>query len=328
MVKKASLLFLLASHSLFSVDKVLYPNAEFPVEAPWLTGPLIAPSSVVVPVGSYNIEPYFYVTAVTGQYDDHWKAIHSATFWSDNFQVPIQVGVLPRLDFQFTPGVYWNYTEHKSSWAFADLPVGVDIQVYDNKFIESNWMPSVKLVLREVFPTGKCNRLNPDKLGTDAGGFGSWISGFGLVFGKLIYLRGLHFLNVRFTAQYNLPSAVSLRGFNFYGGGYGTRAKYFPRQNIFLDLGLEFTLAQTWALACDFVANYYTKAHFSGFAGVLKDGSPASLSTDSKIQYSIAPAIEYNWSSNWGVIGGAWFTVAGRNSQQFFSGIVAINYYR
>jgi hypothetical protein len=327
-MKKILFLFLLFVHTGFSVDKVLYPDEEFPVEAPWLTGPLLAPSSVTVPPGSFNIEPYVFITAYTGIYDNDWKVIKTPTLWSNSLQIPIQVGVLSWMDFQIAPSVAWNYTEHQAKWTFQDLPVIIDIQLYNNEFMAGNWMPSVKLVLREIFPTGKYNRLDPTKLGTDAGGLGSWITGFGIVFGKLTHLRGVHFLNTRLTIQYNLPSATQLREFNAYGGGFGTRAKYFPSQNFFADLGVELTLAQRWALAVDFVAAYFKKAHFSGFPGLLPDGSLASLNTASKIQYSVAPAIEYNWSANWGMIAGAWFTFAGRNATRFCSGVIALNYYR
>lgn len=327
-MKKFLLFIFLTSSSLFSIDKVLYPDAEFPVEAPWLTGPLLAPSSVTVPPGSFNIEPYVYLTAYTGNYNQDWKAIRSNTFWTDSFQMPIQAGVLSWMDVQISPGFAWNYTEHKANWVVQDLPVIIDIQLYDNEFMPDNWMPSVKLVLREICPIGKYDRLDPDQLGTDAGGLGSWVTGVGVVFGKLTHLRGVHFLNTRLTIQYNLPSAVQLRGLNFYGGGQGARVKYFPGQNFFIDLGMEYTLAQRWALAIDLVAAYAAKPHFSGFPGLNPDGSLASFPTVSKVQYSIAPAIEYNWSANWGVIGGAWLTVAGRNSPQFISAVLALNYYR
>jgi len=320
-------LFILTSTSLLAVDKVLYPNQDFPVEGPWLTGPLLAPSSVTVPAGHWNVEPYVYEIAITGNYDSDWRSIKAPTFWSTNVEVPIQVGLCSFLDLQVTPGFSWNYTQHKGTWTLSDIPVVLDVQLYNNDFIEGNWMPSIKLVLRELFPVGKYNQLDPENLFTDSGGAGSWVTGFGLVFGKLIHFRGPHFLNARFTVQYNLPSAVQLRGFNTYGGGIGTRAKYFPSQSIFLDLGLEWTLAQRWALAIDLVATYFTKAHFSGFAGLNTDGTPATLQTVPRIQYSVAPALEYNWSANWGVIGGVWMSVAGRNSAQFISGVIAVNYY-
>ena len=44
-------------------------------------------------------------------------------------------------------------------------------------------------------------------------------------------------------------------------------------------------------------------------------------------QLSLAPAIEYNFNENWGVIAGPWFTVAGKNSSAFIVGMLAINIY-
>jgi hypothetical protein len=52
------------------------------------------------------------------------------------------------------------------------------------------------------------------------------------------------------------------------------------------------------------------------------NGGPSSS------QYSLAPAIEYNWSQNIGLIGGVWFTVAGQNISQFNSIVIALNYYK
>jgi hypothetical protein len=44
-------------------------------------------------------------------------------------------------------------------------------------------------------------------------------------------------------------------------------------------------------------------------------------------QYSLAPAIEYNWNIDLGVISGVWFTFAGKNAEAFASWVTALNYY-
>jgi hypothetical protein len=325
-MRKYCIIFFLWWGSSFAVDKVLYPDEEFPLEPPWLTGPLIAPSSVVMPPGSWNVQPYIFATFYTGFYDSNWHPSSTDTFFSTTCQIPIQVGICPRLDFQFIPGFSWNYTQHQSSWVLNDLPIGFDIQLYDNHFIPTDPMPSIKLILREIIPLGRYDRLDPAKLNVDAGGLGSWITGVGLAFGKLVSFGDVYFMNARFTIQYNLPSKVELKGFNAYGGGFGTDATYFPSQSLFFDLGLEFTLSQNWAVALDLLGSYFLKPHYSGSPGINPDGSIAQLITFSQMQYSIAPAIEYNWSPNWGIIAGAWLTVAGRNASQFFSGVLAINY--
>lgn len=324
---KVLFFFILFSAHLFSVDKVFYPNEEFSVEAPWLTGPLLAPSSVTISQGSWNIQGYVLATASSGDYNPDWSLVKSPVFWSNSYELLIQTGLLPGFGVQIVPGASWNYTQHRGTWTVSDLPFIVNIQLYDDGFNPNHWMPSVKLVLEEVFPLGKYDGLDPLALGTDAGGTGSWVTGFGIVFGKLIHLKNVHFLNILLNLQYNIPSAVQLRGMSIYGGGAGARAKYFPGQNFFFDLAFELTLAQRWALAVDFVGAYFAKPHFSGSAGFNPDGSPAYFSQNSAIQYSIAPALEYNWSANFGLIAGVWLTVAGRNSEQFCGGVFSLNYY-
>src|SRR3984957_18538088 len=70
-------------------------------ELPWLTGPLLAPSGHVIPLGHYNIEPYLFANVNTGVYNAHWKSHSTDNFYNINTQVPVQIGILPRTDFSF-----------------------------------------------------------------------------------------------------------------------------------------------------------------------------------------------------------------------------------
>ena len=295
---------------------------------PWLTGPLLAPSSLVIPGGYYNFEPYIYITANTGTYNDDWHAVRNEhTFWSNSFQPTYQVGLTPWLDFQILPTVFYNYTDGVGNWAFGDLLIEVDFQLFTAP-ISGSWLPNVKLQVKETIPTGKYHHLNPRKLNTDVGGNGSFQTGFGLVFGKLIHFSGVHFMTYRLLMQYVFPSAVRLRGYNVYGGAADTNVKFFPAQSAEVDLGFEFTLTRHWVFALDLVMNWAEGANYSGDPGTGIGDNPAMLGSASpSFQYSIAPAIEYNWNGKLGVIFGPWITVAGKNSVQFCSGVFALNYY-
>lgn len=321
--------FLLLFPCLCFGEKAVYPETKLDekegIELPWLTGPLIAPSSITVAPGDLNVEPYFFIDANTGVYDSGWKKQSIPTDWNNYFQCPIQIGLTGWMDFQFSPTVLWNYTQHSAHWALGDLPVVIDLQLY--RANPDNLIPNVKLVLRETIPIGKYKNLDPNAKGTDSGGLGSWNSGIGVVFGKLYHLYKVHYFSWRLFFQYNLPAPVQLRGFNVYGGGYGTRARLFPAQTFFADLGMEITLAQTWAFSLDLIGFFGGSTHYSGFSGKLPGNIPAPLGSPAFIQYSIAPGIEYNWNSQIGVIGGMWFTVAGRNATSFQTGVFAVNYY-
>jgi hypothetical protein len=127
--------------------------------------------------------------------------------------------------------------------------------------------------------------------------------------------------------QYEIASPIYLTGFTAHGGGYGTSARFFSPQKWLVDAALEWALTRRWVLACDLVALWGTKTHYSGKPGWIAPGKAAILGRKFSAQYSLAPALEYNWNSSLGVIGGGWFTFAGKNALRFWSGVFAINYY-
>jgi len=324
-MRRLFLVFLILPLILVARGKVIYQQVHPNIEPPWLTGPLLAPAAQVVPIGSCNIEPYYFGTAYTGVYNSDWDVDSLPTFWSNTLQIITQIGIAKWMDFQFSPTFFWNYTQHQASWALGDLPIGLDIQLFSSPLGAK--LPSVKLALREIIPIGKYRKLNPKKLLTDAGGEGSWMTSFGIVIGHAHHISSVYYFNYRVALSYNLPAPVHLKGLSLFGGGFDTDARMFPAQNFLADIGIEVTLAQTWAFALDILGEWDGKQHFTGKQGTLANGAPASLSEGSAAQFSLAPAIEYNWSAQLGVIAGAWFTVAGRNATDFINGVFAANYY-
>ena len=296
----------------------MFPKGD--TEIPWLTGPLLAPTPLVVPLGHFYFEPYQYLIADTGKYDGDWKPVKGDTLWTSSFQPFMQIGLASWLDLALAPALNYNYTKGAGDWAFSDLPVLLEIQLHRSSLDE--WWPDVKLALKEFFPTGKYRRLDPKKKGTDIGGGGSFQTGLNLVVGKLIHLKGIHFMTARLSLLYTIPSAVRLKGLSAYGGASDTNARLFPGQSLLADLAFEISLSQNWALACDFVGIWAGKTCYSGYPG-----RAAALGSGSSVQYQIAPAFEYNWSSNIGIIAGGWFTVGGRNSPRFAGFSAAFSYY-
>jgi len=305
-----------------AIIEQVYP--EF--ENPWFTGPLIAQSPVVVPLGHVNYEPYLYATAIPGYYDTHWKTAPSPhNFWTYSLQPLVEVGLTSWMDFEIIPALYYNYDHHAAHWGFGDLLLQLNFQLLH--IPHNPWIPVILFSLGETFPTGKYKKFNPTKNGVQATGGGSFQTYAALTIGKIIHLSGIHFIDARLYLEYNLPAPTRLKGFNTYGGAADTDARFFPAQSFTADLGLEFTLAQNWAFACDLIGIWFTKSHFSGNQGTIL-GVPASFGTLPAARFEIAPAIEYNWSANLGLIAGAYLTVGGRNTIYFRSGVIAINYYQ
>ncbi|OGN65008.1 MAG: hypothetical protein A3E80_00705 [Chlamydiae bacterium RIFCSPHIGHO2_12_FULL_49_9] len=312
---------------LLLADKTALP-VEPLVPDPWLTGPLLAASSVTIPAGHYNIEPYLYATANTGFYNSNWGVNSRKTLWQFSLQPALQFGLTPWMDFQFNPTLNYAVSGGAQDWTLGDMPVLFDFQLYKRNVPTTDWVTAVKLFLKETFPMGKYQKLNRRENGTDAGGEGSFQSAIGLIWGNLIHFGGVHFLSSRLSLQYTIPAPVRVQGLNVYGGGHGTNGTVYPAQNFEIDWGLESTLTQNWALALDLVASWSGRVRFKGNPGTNPNGTTATVGQGSSAQFSLAPAIEYNWSDDLGLIAGAWFTVAGRNSTQFASAIVAFNYYK
>jgi hypothetical protein len=320
-------------------DAVKSPPEKY--DLPWLTGPLIAPQPVVIPLRHFQLQYYTYATVNTGTYNSHWRAKSNPNFYSVNPELVIYVGLTEFMDISFTPQAFYNATQGQSSFQFGDLPTGLDFQLVDSQ--KYQWFPGIKFAIEEIFPTGKYQKLNPKKKGTDVGGEGAFRTDPSLVFYKIYHIKGQHYLSVELDLEYLISTSVHVREFNAYGGGFGTKGTVFPGNFFTGILSFEYSFNKNWVIALDNVFYHQDKTRFRGKKGALSptsDESPAaelnlstldaggaSIGGPSSEQYSLAVGIEYNFNKFLGISGGTWFSVAGRNSKQFASAALTLYYY-
>ena len=298
---------------------------EEKTEGPWFTGPLLTPSGHIVPIGYFDLEPYLFITDIHERYDSEWHTRSVPKIFEVDPLLFTQIGLTEKIDFTITPGFFYARSQGRSTTQFDDLPLGFDFQLV--KDLPDGWWPAVKLSINESFPTGKYQKLDPKKNGLDAAGSGSYTTSLGIVISRMFHLYQQHYLSSRLNFSYSIPSHVHVKGFNTYGGGFGTRGTVKPGNSFSLLMGLEYNLSLHWALALDIANVYGNKTTFSGKRGVTSTGATAKVGGPSFDQVSLAPAIEYNFNQSVGIIAGVWFTVAGRNTGQFTSGTIAINWY-
>jgi hypothetical protein len=286
---------------------------------PWFTGPLLAPAGHTIPPGYINVEPYVFYTVRTGEYNADWNTINIPNFTSVNFQMLLYMGITKRFDIQVVPQANWNQTENVSSLEFGDFAAEIDYQLIENESTPN--IPAVKLYVRESFPTGRYQRLDPEQHLTDSGGSGSFETFLGFVTTATHEFPGCHFLNWRLNGYVTLPTSVDVKGINTYGGAPDTDGTIKPGIVYGGIFAVQYNLTDNWAIAVDLEGLYGEATTFKGFPGAEPLGNPTNAS------FSIAPAIEYNFNGNVGIIAGGWLTFAGRNTPQFYSGVLAINYY-
>jgi hypothetical protein len=305
---------------------LLLLTSLFATEAPLLTGPLLAPVGQVVPYGDFLIKSYLYTTANTGAYNKNWEEIPAwKNFYSINAQFPCFFGLTPWCDLNIIPQFFYETISSQHYSNIGDLTVGLDIQLLDAK--ATPYFPGIKFAVREIFPTGNFQNFHPRKLKTEQTGTGTFATQFDLVFYKVFHLHGVHWLSATGSAQYTVNTPVHVHGFNTYGGGFGTRGTVLPGNEFQAIASIELTLSKHWALALDTVYIHTEADEFHGTRSFDFSGGFAQVSRPAFEELSFAPAIEYNFNSHFGIIGGCWISALGRNCAEFRSGVINFVYF-
>lgn len=289
---------------------------------PWYTGPLLTPSAHVLPPGDVNIQVYYFLTDNFATYNEHGKAEKIPHLIQNNPQAFVLVGITKWLDAYVVPQYLHNNQAGETAGHFADLPVGLGFELVTEK----PYRPALLFGIQETFPTGKYQKLDPKKGAVDSTGGGSYQTKLSLNSSKVVWWVTKHPMCIRGSLNYTIAGRVHVRGFNAYGGGFGTAGKVKPGNNFSADIGYEYSFTQRWVAALDVVYSYSGKTTFSGAPGFTAAGTPAAVGGLFNEQLSLAPALEYNPNGNLGFIAGCWFTVWGKNSLDFVSGVASVTY--
>lgn len=290
---------------------------------PWYSGPLLTGSANMMPAGNIGIQPYIFVADNYGVYKKNRSVKNIDDLVQLNPQINgIQFGLTSWMDAAVSIQTFVNWQNGHTSGALGDTNLTVGFPIYK----ETLWVPGMKIGVGAIFPTGRYQNATGGKALTQITGEGSWQPQFSYRISKLLFWDTLHPFNLRATFTYTIPTNVTVKGFNAYGGGYGTCGEVRPGNNWDLSIGAEWSFSQNWVLANDFVYLYNYRSKFSGYKGVDKNGNPAKVGIPSGDQFSLCPAIEYNPTPRLGFLSGLWFTVTGKNTFAFVQGIVTVTY--
>lgn len=283
---------------------------------PWYTGPLLAPSAHVLQPNNVNIQPYLFYTTNYATFDNSGHSHNTPDLSVVNPSIsPILVGVTPWMDMAFSIQTISNFQSGESYTNIGDIGWTVGFGLLK----EGIYNPAIKLAIKETFPSGHYQKFRPEKANVSSTGGGAFATTFSLNLSKVIWWLTLHPMAARISLQYTLPANVHVEGYNNFGGGTGTSGTVRGGSSFLVDFGYEYSFTQQLVGALDIVYTHGWRRTFSGQT-ILPVGSPSSD------QLSLAPAIEYNINENYGWIGGVWFTVWGRNTSNFISGILSFTY--
>jgi hypothetical protein len=304
---------------------LLYSLCESVLAGPWYTGPLLAPAGHTIPNGHTNLELYAFITDIEGIYNSFGKIRHTPGDRNYVGDAIFSHGITDKMDVQFVLPYTYNRNNGAKSHRLSDVSAALGFQLLEQK--QSRFRPDLRFTVQEIIPTGRYENLNVFENGTDATGLGSYQTAFNFNFQLLTELNAAHYLRTRLSLGYVDASPTKVSGLSIYGGNASTIGKIRPGNMISVDLAGELGLTENWVAVMEAFVSRRRESAFSGFVGIDEMGNPATIGHDLSKQVTLAPALEYNFNANVGLIGGVWFTVNGRETAEFYSSVIALNMY-
>ena len=312
---------------------------------PWFTGPLLAVSGNINAKGEISAQLYIYFIDTYGSYERDWSKNNYAVSRYTVISSPsLKIGLTPWMDASISTGVNISYSQGIESTQFRDSSLSFGIKLMEEE--KDSLQPAVKLILKEIFPTGKYQYLDSSKSFLDATGSGSFQTVFGLNFSKIYCWFENHPIEFFVNVDYSFPYKVKINSRNIYTTfpPIGTGIVYLGNTLDFI-FSFDYSITQRFALSMDFSYSYVSKTRFKGtrvietselipLAPIQNPIIPAPPSlVVSQIDrreaiLTLSPALEYNLNENFGFIVSFWTSITGKNVPAFYSasGAVGISF--
>ena len=285
------------------------------------TGPLLTGNARTMPAGMLNVEPYFVHYSSNAKYNQDGHRIGKDER-SSQWQVllPMFYGIIDTLSVRAVLSEGHSYSAGQSTdgWVMGDVSAGLQYMLIAPH--EDGTGPVLSAEYRHRFATGKFDHLGDNPL--NGGGNGADMDSFGLLYQQVAWLPNGRPLRWRATMAYTLtPDRVNLTSTSVYGtpsdfSGYARLGS-----GLGISTSVEYSIDRHWVLAMDVAFNRASAGRLTGTS----QGQAYNRQNPYTRVYSVAPAVEYNFNGNIGVIAGVEFSVAGRNTSAYTTPQVAIN---
>ena len=282
----------------------------------WWTGPMLAPSAATLPRGHFLIEPYLYDVISA-----HSNGFGSLTYVNYGLVDRVTVGLIPTAGFNMV-----SNGPSSSSVELGDLTVQTQYRL--TKFHAGSWIPTTSVAVQETLPTGRYDRLGDRP--SDGLGSGAYTTTVALYSQAYFWLPNGRILRMRFNVSQAFSRNVSVADVSVYGTEVGFRGQAKPGSSFLADASWEYSLKRRWVLALDATYRHNWSTSVTGYNALDANSvqNPPSIQMDSGSSevFAFAPAIEYSWKPNLGVLLGTRVILAAHNTHASITPAVAINF--
>ena len=291
------------------------PTARQSQDDAWWTGPMLANSAATLPRGHFLIEPYLY-DASSARTD----SFGSLTYMLYGLTDRLTVGLIPVFGYNRVSG-----GPDSSGVGLGDVSVQAQYRLIQAE--QGSSLPTISLQLQQTLPSGR-----HDRLGRASDGFGSGARTTTVQLNTQTYFwlpRG-RIVRVRFNVARSFSTPADVEGASVYGTAAGFRGQARPGRSVFVNAAWEYSLSRRWVLALDLTYRRDQGTQVSGYDAVPPgDTRPPTRirrNTGSSEAFGFAPAIEYSWSANLGMLLGVRVITGGHGTTRSVTPAVALNY--
>lgn len=289
----------------------------------WYTGSLVSPSGPLSKQGMFLLEPYMYYSVPSGMIGPHNNNVpmSSPRQQSVTSFTIYRYALTDYLSIQTTPAISyrWKHGDTTSSGLkIGDVPV--DLMWRYLTADPKRFIPTLNLITGVSFPTGDYSHLGRSQ---DGVGSGVYTYRATLTEQSTYTMPNNHELRLRLWATFRRAlNSAHLRDVTSYGTTRGFRGHGQPGMYGEAGFSLEYGITQRWVFAIDVARDWANGSRLKGhYASGLKVDELSAGSGD----WQVAPALEYNWTPNYGVIAGVSVYYAGHNTSRVVSPQFAFN---
>jgi hypothetical protein len=288
----------------------------------WFTGPIITAGASTLPKGRMLIEPYIYDVVTRGRYDENGDYRATDTQHSYGSLTYLLYGVADNFTIGAIPTFGYNNPsmgEESSGVGVGDISLQAQYRLL--QFRENGRAPTLSFVVQETLPTGKHDRLGTRL--SDGLGSGAYSTTLGLYSQYYFWMPSGRVLRARLNGSYTIPRNADVTGTSVYGTPASFSGRALPGNSLAIHNSWEYSITREWVFALDVVYQHDDNTHVTGVDTATS--LPFEANSGSSWRFALVPALEYNWTSRVGIIVGArWFT-AGRNTSASVTPVAAIN---
>lgn len=274
----------------------------------WWTGPMLANSAHTMPQGHMLIESYLY-DAIS----DRSNSVNSLTYLLYGVTDRLTLGLVPMAGYnsvrggEDSSGIQLGDTQLRAQYGLTSLDADRGI-------------PDLAIALIETVPTGRHDRLGTHP--SDGFGNGAYTTALAFYSQMVFWMPNGRLLRTRLDLSQSISRRAAIEDVSVYGTATGFRGHARPGNAFSADLAFEYSLTRNWVLALDVIYNHGNEAITRG----TQNGRPLVLNSGTSDGLGFAPAIEFSWTPNIGVLGGVRIIPKGHNTPASITPAVAINY--